>query len=65
LSICGVRAAAQRRAALRDLGSVSTEYALLALFIAIAVVAAITIFGAAVLGLFESGTDEAVWNAVP
>ena len=47
---------------LADRGAVSTEYALLLIFIAIAVLVAIAAFGAAVLGLFESGNTEIPWD---
>jgi Flp pilus assembly pilin Flp len=45
-----------------DRGAVSTEYALLLIFIAIAVLAAIAAFGGAVLGLFERGNTEIPWD---
>lgn len=48
----------------RDQGAVSTEYALLALFIAIAAITGIALLGGAVLDLFES-TDEVPWNTGP
>jgi Flp pilus assembly pilin Flp len=44
---------------------VSTEYTLLALFIGIAALVAILLFGGTVLGLFESGNNEVPWDSVP
>ncbi len=41
----------------RDRGAVSVEYTLLALFIAVAAVIGITVFGGAVHHLFEQGTN--------
>jgi Flp pilus assembly pilin Flp len=49
------------RTALRFLneerGAVSTEYGLLLVFIAVAIVAAATAFGVAVSGLFDTGKE--------
>jgi Flp pilus assembly pilin Flp len=40
-----------------EAGSVATEYGLLLLLIALAIVLAATAFGASVAGLFDQGTD--------
>jgi Flp pilus assembly pilin Flp len=49
----------------QDEGGVSVEYALVALFIGIAAVVAITLFGGAVLGLFRSGASDTIWGTTP
>jgi Flp pilus assembly pilin Flp len=38
-----------------ELGAVATEYGLLLLFVALAIIAALTAFGLAVLRLFQAG----------
>ena len=43
----------------------SVEYALIALFIGIAAIVAITLFGGAVLSLFQSGTSDTIWGPTP
>ncbi len=40
-----------------DAGAVATEYGLLLLFVALAIVVALTAFGLAVLRLFQAGAD--------
>ena len=50
---------------MQDRGSASVEYTLLVLFIAIAALAAIAVFGGMVLGLFEAGADSAIWSTDP
>jgi len=40
-----------------ELGAVATEYGLLLLFVALAIIAALTAFGLAVLRLFQAGAD--------
>jgi Flp pilus assembly pilin Flp len=41
-----------------ELGAVSTEYGLVLILIAIAIIAAATAFGLAVSGLFDRGASE-------
>jgi Flp pilus assembly pilin Flp len=49
----------------QDQGGVSVEYALIALFIGIAAIVAITLFGGAVLSLFQSGASDTIWGPTP
>jgi Flp pilus assembly pilin Flp len=47
------------RAAIRvETGAVTAEYGLLLTLIALAIIVAVTAYGASVLGLFEQGTAE-------
>jgi len=56
------RCPASGRVRRHDLGGASVEYTLLVLFIAVALVASLVMFGGAVLTLFRAGIDQVPWT---